>query len=519
MKINITIPVFIDENNIFKYNSSNEYYNDICYSYESNNIDIILKDRRDEYINNNMSLCENNCKYTNYDYKAKKVLCECFVKMKIPLISELEINKDKLLNNFKDIKNILNLDVLKCYKEVFNKEGLINNIGNYIMSTIIIITLILSILFKIKGYINLKKRINEIVIKNKQEGNNKGCRVEQEKNNKKVKNKKGKKYRQDKNKKVKNNKQDKNKKEKKNQKIKNKKGKKKKIVKNKIKNNPLKKKRNKLKIKKMFENDLKNTKIDSKSNIYMINNKYIKYNAIKIEPYINNTTSNRINYNDYELNNLSYKEALKLDKRTYFQFYFSLLKMKHILIFTFYTYTDYNSKIIKIILFLFSFALYLTINALFFTDKTLHKIYEDHGKFNFIYQIPKILYSTIITSFINIVIKFLSLTEKNILEIKNEKNNLNEKASKILKYLIIKLILFFILIFIFLILFWFYISCFCGIYKNTQIHLIKDTLISFSLSLLYPFILNLLPGIFRIPSLNSQNKECIYIFSKIIQLI
>ena len=193
--------------------------------------------------------------------------------------------------------------------------------------------------------------------------------------------------------------------------------------------------------------------------------------------------------------------------------------MKHILIFTFYTYTDYNSKIIKIILFLFSFALYFTINALFFNDKTIHKIYEDHGKFNFIYQIPKILYSTIITSFINIIIKFLSLTEKNILEIKNEKNNLNEKASKILKYLIIKLILFFILIFIFLILFWFYISCFCGIYKNTQIHLIKDTLISFSLSLLYPFILNLLPGVFRIPSLNSQNKERIYIFSKIIQLI
>ena len=83
----------------------------------------------------------------------------------------------------------------------------------------------------------------------------------------------------------------------------------------------------------------------------------------------------------------------------------------------------------------------------------------------------------------------------------------------------IKLIIFFILIFLFLILFWFYLSCFCGIYKNTQIHLIKDTLISFGLSLLYPLILNLLPGIFRIPSLNNQNKECIYKFSKVIQLI
>ena len=169
---------------------------------------------------------------------------------------------------------------------------------------------------------------------------------------------------------------------------------------------------------------------------------------------------------------------MKIDKRTYFQYYFSLLKMKHILIFTFYTYTDYNSKLIKIILFLFSFALYLTVNALFFNDNTLHKIYEDYGKYNFIYQIPNILYSFIINSIINIIIKYLSLTETNIIEIKKEKNNLEEKSNKFLKYLVIKLIIFFILIFLFLIIFWFYLTYFCGIYKNTQIHLIKDTLIS-----------------------------------------
>jgi hypothetical protein len=33
IKINITIPVDIDENNLFKNNSSYEYYNDICYPY------------------------------------------------------------------------------------------------------------------------------------------------------------------------------------------------------------------------------------------------------------------------------------------------------------------------------------------------------------------------------------------------------------------------------------------------------------------------------------------------------
>ena len=149
----------------------------------------------------------------------------------------------------------------------------------------------------------------------------------------------------------------------------------------------------------------------------------------------------------------------------------------------------------------------------------MHKIYEDEGDFNFIYQIPQILYSTLITSFINIVLKFLSLTEKNIIDLKNEKNNLIEKKFRLINYLLIKYIIFFILIFSFLILFWYYLSCFCAVYQNTQIHLLKDTLISFGLSLIYPLGLNLLPGIFRIPSLKYKNKEFIYTFSKIIQLI
>ena len=154
----------------------------------------------------------------------------------------------------------------------------------------------------------------------------------------------------------------------------------------------------------------------------------------------------------------------------------------------------------------------------FLNDGTIHKIYEDQGNFNFIYQIPIILYSTIITAIILGIIKFLSLTEKNILEIKKEKDNMFVKSCKLLKCLIIKFIVFFVLTFLFLFIFWYYLVCFCGIYRNSQIHLIKDTLISFGLSLLYPFLLNLLPGILRIPSLKKPNKECIYKISKIIQI-
>ena len=247
-----------------------------------------------------------------------------------------------------------------------------------------------------------------------------------------------------------------------------------------------------------------------KSNINIINDKFESNNT---------KLNNIIRLNDYELNNLSYPEALKFDKRGYFQYYFSLLKTKHLLIFTFYTNSDYNSKIIKIVLFLFSFSLYFTVNALFFNDNTMHQIYEDEGNFNIIYQIPQIFYSTFITSIINIVIKYFSLSEKNILELKNEKTNIKKKKDILLKLLLFKFITFFILIFLFLFLFWYYLSCFCAVYQNTQIHLIKDTLISFTLSLLYPLGLNLLPGILRIPSLKNKNRKTMYEISKLIQLI
>ena len=87
-------------------------------------------------------------------------------------------------------------------------------------------------------------------------------------------------------------------------------------------------------------------------------------------------------YTDYEINSIIYEKALNIDKRTYFQYYLSLLKTKHLLIYSFYPNKDYNSMAVKIILFFFSFALYFIINALFFNDKTMHKILEDNEIFN-----------------------------------------------------------------------------------------------------------------------------------------
>ena len=193
---------------------------------------------------------------------------------------------------------------------------------------------------------------------------------------------------------------------------------------------------------------------------------------------------------------------------------------KHLILFTFCP-DDYNLYSIKIILFLLSFSLYFSVNGLFFSDDTMHKIYEDKGNFSIFYQIPQILYSSLVSAIINTILKQLSLSEKNILALKQEeKYEIAMKKSKtIKKCLIIKFIIFFVLTILLTIFFWYFISCFCAVFSNTQYILIKDTLVSFGLSMLYPFGLNLLPGFFRIPALRAKNKECLYKISSIIALI
>ena len=100
-----------------------------------------------------------------------------------------------------------------------------------------------------------------------------------------------------------------------------------------------------------------------------------------------------------------------------------------------------------------------------------------------------------------------------------KKENLNDAISKTKKCLKIKIIILFILNFLFLLLFWYYLTSFCAIYKNTQTHLFKDASLSYLLSMLYPFGLSFLTGLLRIPALRKENDECMYKISKIVQLI
>ena len=111
-----------------------------------------------------------------------------------------------------------------------------------------------------------------------------------------------------------------------------------------------------------------------------------------------------------------------------------------------------------------------------------------------------------------VFINILGLNQDNIVQFKQEKEKEKKDMSKLLRILKIKFVSFFIVIFILLLFFWYYMTFFCGIYINTQVHLFIDTFLSFASSLVYPFFILLIPGIFRIYSLKYENKY-LYKFS------
>ena len=68
----------------------------------------------------------------------------------------------------------------------------------------------------------------------------------------------------------------------------------------------------------------------------------------------------------------------------------------------------------------------------------------------------------------------------------------------------IKYIIFCILVVSLTVIFWYYVACFCAVFINTQIALLKDAFITFVITLIYPFLITLIPAFMRIISLGDS---------------
>ena len=160
----------------------------------------------------------------------------------------------------------------------------------------------------------------------------------------------------------------------------------------------------------------------------------------------------------------------------------------------------------------------MAMNVFFFSDDTMHKMFLDYGKYNFFQQIPQIIYSTIVSQLIELLLCYLSLTDKHYYQIKDSKRISKSSMIGIMKCIQIKIGFFFGFTTLMFIFYWYLITCFCAVYQNTQTAFIKDSLLSFLLGNLFPFGIYLIPSLLRIISLKSKKIrfECVYNLSNVI---
>ena len=145
-------------------------------------------------------------------------------------------------------------------------------------------------------------------------------------------------------------------------------------------------------------------------------------------------------------------------------------------------------------------------NVFFFTDESMHKIFLSYGKYDFVQQIPQIVYSTLISQILEILLCYLSMTDKYMYQIKNSKLS-SIQIMNIFRCINFKLIIFFIFTFLLFCFYWYIVASFCAVYENTQIIFIKDSLSSFLLGIIYPIFIYLIPSGFRLCSIKSTRMK------------
>ena len=421
---------------------------------------------------NNLSLCESMCTFKGYEYN--HIICECNVKVKFNSFLNVNVSKYDLIYRFEQPPSSnINLWVVKCFLNLFTKEAIMNNLCSTIILGILFIAFIGAIVFCIKEHNMLNNKIfmlNESTLK-KDEGNISWDNSQNTFSNN---------------------------------------------VESDI--NQIKFELEPTKTASRMLN--KNNNSQQSNNIISKNN-YNKNKLIQMKK-----MKELRDYTNNELNNLSYFDAILLDKRSFFQIYFSLIETKQILLFAFTCKNDFNPRTMKISFIFSIFAIFLTSNTILVSDSTLHKLYISNGKIPIFSDITKIGISMIVSATIKNILLLICFPEKDILKIRKSGIQKiikrNPAVQKSLTMVIIKCYIFFFMSFIILSFIWIYIACFFIIFKNTQMYVIQNALISFGISMIAPFILYLIPSIIRKLAVKGDGVHgnyCLYAIAKLLQTI
>ena len=271
-----------------------------------------------------------------------------------------------------------------------------------------------------------------------------------------------------------------------------------------------------------FQNErhyYKNSNTNLKSYSDDDNNDFNKVNnIIRIENKYENAFGDGKDEN-YEF--MTYGQALKYDKRTFFRIYFSVLFSKVELVANFIFPEHYNVYSITIPFYILCLLFDFTINALLYTDDIVSQKYVNGGKLSYFTSIMLSGISNLITflfmKYLGKLIRY-SFAFELMKEEKNEQYYLNG-INRLLKIVGRRLILYFIIEIILTFLCCYYLYIFCVIYQKSQVSLIINYIIGLFLSLAISLLISFISTLLRIIALKCKRKNLYYSSRFLFELI
>jgi len=475
-------------------NSSDPFFNDICYSYSTDEgSDMVLKDRVSD-VYQNFSICDSGCEYESINADQMTVACSCSVSNNIDSDESEDSNvnfKSILFNLFEDST----FGVVKCYKLVFNFSNKKNNIGFWLFTIIIIAHIPLYIKFFDKGispikeyivnemtkyhyYVSvaapLKKKVKiKIKIKVKRFKNNNNVlpqaheltegtdkriiNVMPPKNMKKLK----------------------------------------KINANHAQHNNLMEQNEYTK--RTETNDILTPRDFTGEKDNKLNK---EYSLIQLDA--NNTCKDiKPPESNYHLDNYEYETAIEYENRSFFRILYIVMLSKDNILNTFLLKFPLESQPLRICLLLFAYTSDLALNTLFYFSDNISDKYHYKGNYLFWYTLFNNLLISVISTVLSIILGTILETmidSKDSIEdeFKEEEKKMREdpkyqvtnerkeeilvSVNKSLKKLKIKMVIFVVIDFIILLFFYYFTTAFCSVYQNTQSSWISDAVVSIIIS-------------------------------------
>jgi len=469
--INIDNILKLAQQDINFFNKSSEFYNDICFHFESpNGRDMTLRDRILEFYPN-ITLCNEGCYCHGVNLTSMMAICECkFSEIMSGNIFTDNAYISKLSEDIKEIVLKSNLEILQCYKDIFVYKYFKKNIGGFMMLGIIFLQTMCLFIFTCHSMNNIRKftlGLTEVYLKyiNPKHliKNNEYISAVFKDNPPNKGKKKGNKFLSS-------------------------------------------KKLNQLQEKEEEESDSKNVSLfnpflfkKNKRTTKKSQTLKLKINKKTKNKKGENLNSNKINvymkeYLSTPLDDMDYEDAIKRDDRKFLVFFWERVKANNWILSIIFPGEKLKPRSIHILIFLLNIDLYFVVNGLYFNEDYISEVYHYEGEEHFFDFISRtnynFFYASFVGAFIEYMIKCFFVEEKRLKNLfrreKDNETNLRYELSLVLNLIKSRYIWFFITSYIITIFSWYYLTCFNNVYPNMALEWIKSSIaIIFVMLLIY----------------------------------